>query len=367
MRVFSRALALTLACTMLPPSLAAAPNSGPMRMELEQLGGDLDGVAPQLRVPSFLADSMVLQRNGAALWGWAAPSASVIVTVVALDGSTLARGQAAASSADGRWEASVVLGAQASTTVRITAGAEALELHDVAWGDVFICGGQSNMEYPMADVFNGTAEREASSFPNLRMLNFVDVATEAPQTDCESKAPYIWAASKPSTISPRSAATDPDKGGFATKFPSAVCWFAARDLLRADPATPIGIITAAKSGSSIECWMPPAAMRDGIPTSLGGNGTCGGTLPCKGGAGTCGGSGVGDGDGGDGGEAPPACPAGGISDKQGRWFNGMIAPLLPMRLTAVLWCVPLKNAVMFIGWAFFSRLCQARHTYDAHP
>ena len=34
--------------------------------------------------------------------------------------------------------------------------------------------GQSNMEYPMSDAFNGTAEREASDYPSLRMLDLAD-------------------------------------------------------------------------------------------------------------------------------------------------------------------------------------------------
>jgi sialate O-acetylesterase len=265
----------------------------------------------------------------------------------------LADGSATASNPAGRWEASVSMGALANSTVRITAtptdgkgddgSADELVLTNVAWGDVYLCSGQSNMEYPMADVFNGAAERKASTYRNLRLLNFQDVASATAQTDCKSKAPYIWAESSPKSISPRGTATDPDRGGFGSLFPSAACWFAARDILLANPTLPVGIITAAKSGAPIEVFMPAAAMVDGIPVAYGGNGTCGGAVGSTSLAAS----------GGDGGSLstspppsppPPPTPAPPsvcineiVAGKTGQFYNGMIAPLIPMRITAVLW------------------------------
>jgi len=302
-----------------------------------------------LKLPSFLSDNMVLQRGGAALWGWAPAGATIRVAVRdSHTGTPLTDATAVAEGDDGRWTATLKLTATPNTTITVTSGNGAnstATLRNVAFGDVYLCGGQSNMEYPMADVFNGAEEREASFNPMLRMLNFQDISTPSSSSDCPSKAPYIWAASAPATISPRSAASDPDKGGFADKYPSAVCWFAARGILEANPGVALGIITAAKSGSAIECWMPPAAITDGIPPSLGGNGTCGGTLkPARAGIAAAETVNVLDGyDNDDNGavtiqesEADSTCPRNGIA-KSGGYFNGMIAPLLPMRLTAVLW------------------------------
>ena len=194
----------------------------------------------------------------------------------------------------------------------------------------------------MADAFNGTAEREASSIPNLRMLNLADRPWPVPSgrknssaTDCPSKASYTWAASKPSTISTRNSSSSSRGAGgrlddgptdFSDKYPAAVCWFAARELLRVRPSVPIGIISASKSGSAIECWMPQEALIDGTPHEFGGSGTCGGTV------------------------SPPktktlpsptthnqTCPRGGLV-KSGAYYRGMVAPLTKMRLTAVWWC-----------------------------
>ena len=289
------------------------------------------GVAADLRVPSFISSDMVLQRGGATVWGWASPNASVSVSVSSAHGGLLHSTRAAAS-ASGAWSATVAQkAAAASTTVTIRDDQRnVITLTNVAFGDVFLCSGQSNMEYPMANAFNGSAERAASSYPNLRILDFTDrpwpVPTGRPNSsaaDCPSKAPYEWAASSPATITKRLAVgATPD---FGVKYPPAACWYAARELLTRNPDVPVGIIGASKSGSAIECWMPEEAMMDGTPAVFGGNGTCGGAVP-----------------------APPAgtpstrntstaaCPRGGLA-KSGAYFRGMIAPLLPMRLTAVLW------------------------------
>lgn len=289
---------------------------------------------PALSMPSFLtSDHMLLQRapTGAVLWGWATASARVNVTVTdAASGIILA--SAACAAADGaphKWTTPVIaVAAQVNTTVTVATAGATITVRDVAWGDLYLASGQSNMQYPVADAINGDAERNASTFPTLRLLTFKDTDASAPATDCPSQAPYVWARTTPEAIAPRDTTH-----GFADPYPSAVAFFAARDLmlaLRADGAgdsdnasVPIGLVTAAWSGSAIEHWMPPAMIIDGTPEALGGNGTCGGTRP------------------------PPAhphardnatCPGGGL-DASGRMFYGMIAPLAegPMRLTGVQW------------------------------
>lgn len=176
---------------------------------------------------------------------------------------------------------------------------------------------QSNMAYPVADAENGEEERANSAHPNLRLLTFKTVASDSPARDCPSAAPYLWAPSSPASLSARSTT-----GSFGVAYPSAVCYFAGRDLLLSGGSkVPVGLITAAWSGSSIERWMTSSMLRDGTPSELGGNGTCGGTRnPPTG-------------------PAPPrntTCPQGGLA-KGGENYQGMISPLLPMRLAAILW------------------------------
>ena len=105
-------------------------------------GAGPTGATP-LSVPSFLSDNMVLQRNGAAVWGWADRSAEVVVKVV--DASSLvvlAEASASAAGSDGSWKASVVLANASNATVTITASAGAnpsITLRNVAFGDVYLC------------------------------------------------------------------------------------------------------------------------------------------------------------------------------------------------------------------------------------
>jgi sialate O-acetylesterase len=286
------------------------------------------------RLPSFLSDHMVLQRGHGVVWGWAAPGENVLATVkadVTGGGRVLAHASATAA-ADGAWQVTLSVEAQLTSVLEVRTASVSVVLQDVAWGDVFLCSGQSNMEYPMADAFNGTAEREASSFPTLRMLNLADRPWPVPAgkndtaSDCPSKAPYIWAASKPSTITPRSGSELGDgPTDFSNKYPAAVCWYSARELVRAQPGVPIGIISASKSGSAIELWMPEAAILDGTPAVYGGNGSCGDAVapvparrptlqPADG----------------------SSCPRGGLA-KSGAYYRGMIAPLTKMRISAVWW------------------------------
>lgn len=270
-----------------------------------------------LTMPSFLSSDMVLQRDGARLWGWAHPGAQVHLRVVA-ETAILASANATAD-AEGSWVVEVRLAAHPSTTVTVgLAGSSAdLVLRNVAFGDVYLCSGQSNMVYPVADAENGAAERANSTYPGLRLLTFADTSSSSPARDCKSEAPYVWAASSPDALSPRTTS-----GSFGAAYPSAACYFAGRDiLLSQQAAVPVGLITAAWSGSPIERWMTAPMMLDGTPQQLGGNGTCGGTrAPPPG-------------------PAPPRttkCPAGGL-ENAGGMFLGMIHPLLPMRLSGIMW------------------------------
>jgi len=174
------------------------------------------------------------------------------------------------------------------------------------------------MVYPPADAENGAAEQANSDHPLLRLLTFKDTQASKPATDCKSNAPYVWAASSPTTLSNH-------KAGAA--YPSAACYFAGRDILAAlNHTVPVGLITAAWSGSAIESWMTSAMVQDGTPTVLGGNGTCGGTV-LPGAAAAAGAAGAG----------AASVSTSATTSASGGMFYGMIAPLLPMRLTGIFW------------------------------
>ena len=107
-----------------------------------RVGAAAAGAAGALRVPSFISSDMVLQRGRATVWGWAAPHASVSVSVSARGG--LLHSSRVVANATGAWaEYNVVqTEAAASTTVTISDGTSKIVLTNVAFGDVFLCSGQ---------------------------------------------------------------------------------------------------------------------------------------------------------------------------------------------------------------------------------
>ena len=205
-----------------------------------------------LTLGSFLSDAMVLQRAplSARLWGSSAPGANISV---ALDGSKIAR---AAADTDGNW--TLDLPAQpAGMNHRLVVSADGstdLTLDDVAFGDVYLCTGQSNMAFSLNQAYNASAEiADSGRYPGLRLatVNLTDAAT--PQTAVGTMANYTWARSGPSAFVP--------VGGKTETYFSAVCYLFGRELyvgLGGD--VPIGLVDASWGGVKIETLMAPNAL-----------------------------------------------------------------------------------------------------------
>ena len=225
--------------------------------------------AAGLQLPTFIASHMALQRapHSAQLWGWADPGTSVSVL---LDATTLASVEPAA---DGTW--TVELPPQAAGwdhTITVTDGTISIELTDIVFGDVYICGGQSNMELSVNAAFNASNELAAASqYTNIRLATPDLIAASSPQLDVPSKADYAWARSSSEAMVTWSEER-------LTKFArsswfSATCYFFGRSMYTAlDGQVPIGLVSVAYGGRKIECFSSVAALADGAS-----QGSCGGT------------------------------------------------------------------------------------------
>jgi sialate O-acetylesterase len=115
-------------------------------------------------VSTLFGDNMVLQRGKAnTIWGWSEPGDKVKVQI----GETVATGVAGA---DRRWQVNIQPPPVGGPyTVKIT-GHESVELHNVMVGDVWLCGGQSNMELPLRMTLNGADESKSANYPNIRFF-----------------------------------------------------------------------------------------------------------------------------------------------------------------------------------------------------
>ncbi|HWK57626.1 MAG TPA: sialate O-acetylesterase [Parapedobacter sp.] len=191
-----------------------------------------------LRLPALFSDGMVLQqKTHVAFWGWAAPFEEITFrTDWGLNGET------ATADSTGRWFTRILTpSAGGPYEIRVCGAEDSTVLKQVLIGEVWLCSGQSNMEFPLGflgrwktGVFDYEKEIDAASHPNIRMFQVKRRASATPETDVEGK----WAYCEPE---------------FAGDF-SAVAYYFAKELA-AKTTCPIGIIHASYGGTAIECWM----------------------------------------------------------------------------------------------------------------
>jgi sialate O-acetylesterase len=191
--------------------------------------------APRLRLSRLVGDGMVMQRGAAVpVWGTARPGAPVVVT---FDG----RRRAAAPDAAGRWEVRLpAMPAGGPHAMTVAQGPDTVAVRDILVGDVWVCSGQSNMEWTVADARNGAAEARAARDSGVRHF----------------RVPQSWSWTPEDTLpgGPWQPAESAHAGGF-----TAVGYFFARALRRASDV-PIGLLHTSWGGSRIEAWMRPAAL-----------------------------------------------------------------------------------------------------------
>ena len=191
--------------------------------------------AAQLRVPSTFADGMVLQREReVAIWGFGTPGQEVDVS-----GSWGAEGAAVVGD-DGRF--SLLLATPAAggphRLVFESGGVEVLTIEDVWSGEVWLCSGQSNMEWTLGPgVGNGTADWEAevprANDTALRLFQVDHALGWAPASD----VPARW-----KVLTPKTAASF-----------SATAYYFGR-ALRRELDVPVGLLSSNWGGTLIEAW-----------------------------------------------------------------------------------------------------------------
>jgi sialate O-acetylesterase len=190
---------------------------------------------PQLA--SVFGDHMVLQREAPVrLFGTAEPGTSFDVSIDRASRKVEA-------DADGNWSALFdPLQAAGVHEIRLTAGEETYQTaSDVLSGDVFLCSGQSNMEWPLKSSLYGEREVAAAGNDRIRLLDVSHVARLEPQAALpEGNA---WAVATPES---------------AADF-SAVCFLTGK-ALQAEYDVPVGLIDASWGGSRIEPWISEATL-----------------------------------------------------------------------------------------------------------
>jgi sialate O-acetylesterase len=189
------------------------------------------GLAP------VFTDHAVLQRDKpVAVWGQAPANEAINLTLT--DGGRIVASAGGKTDASGRFSLSLpqqAAGGPYVLTVSDTRG-HTQTLNDILVGDVWLCSGQSNMEFPLKAANNGAGEVAGASDPLLRIFDVPRNSQAAPVTSFAKEAQ--WKVSSPAT----------------TADTSAVCYFMARQL--ADTLhVPQGMIHASWGGTAAQLWI----------------------------------------------------------------------------------------------------------------
>ncbi len=198
------------------------------------------GAHAQDAAPKFariFGDHAVLQRGASDnIWGTAAPSSTVTVSL---------GGQSVTAKADakGRWRA-VLSGLKPGGPYSLTAavGSAATTISDVMVGDVYLCSGQSNMQFPAGLATGAWGDVGSSANNNIRFIKIENDSEPAPLDDL--KTPAAWKVAGPNT----------------TGEISAVCYYMSKTLQK-DQNVPVGFIDSDWGGTTIQGWISAGSLR----------------------------------------------------------------------------------------------------------
>jgi sialate O-acetylesterase len=183
---------------------------------------------PNVKLPGALSSNMVLQRNKEIrVWGWADKGEKVTVTFNN-------KSESAKAGNDGKW--SLVLpsmkeGGPFTMTVK---GKNEIKLENILLGDIWVCSGQSNMEWSLKNTNNAAKEIADANYPDIRLLSIPKNMQYVPAEDV---AGIKWEVCSPESVP-----------GF-----SAVGYLFGRDVYKS-AGVPIGLINTSWGGTNIEAW-----------------------------------------------------------------------------------------------------------------
>jgi sialate O-acetylesterase len=187
-------------------------------------------------LPSVIGSHMVLQRNEPCpIWGWADPNEEVTVR---FNGQK----QTATADADGNWMVRLQpMGANAKPQTLTVAGKNTVTLDDVLVGEVWLCSGQSNMEFTVNSVDHAQQEIANANNPLIRHIKIPHRPSIRPEKNVPSDG---WKPTTPQSV-----------GAF-----TAVGYFFAREVNK-ELNVPVGLIGSNWGGTRIEPWTPPVGFQ----------------------------------------------------------------------------------------------------------
>src|SRR5690606_25498984 len=124
------------------------------------------------------------------IWGWDDPGTQVQVSLGAAKAT-------AKADADGKWIVKLPAMSAGGPHTLTVEGTTKIELKDILVGEVWLCSGQSNMEWSVAQSDNAQAEIQAANYPQIRHIKIPHRPAETPQADVPSDG---WKVCSPQTV-----------------------------------------------------------------------------------------------------------------------------------------------------------------------
>ncbi len=234
----------------------------------------------QLRLPAIFDDHMVIQQQSPVpIWGWAHSTQDVTINV-SWDTTTLRTKTDNAAF----WASTVFTPAAGGPhTITIRADGEIRTLTDVMSGEVWLCSGQSNMEWGMNASADGKEIISKVNDANIRLFHVPKSAA----SDLQIRGEGDWKVCDKESV----------------QYFSAVAYFFGKKL-NTELNVPIGLINASWGGTPAETWVPAEKVNSNPTLALSAEKQ----------------------------KDVPWCPS-----RPGVVFNSMIYPIIPFRLAGALW------------------------------
>jgi sialate O-acetylesterase len=198
--------------------------------------GQVNNAQGSVKPAKIFSSNMVLQKGiENTIWGWADKNETVSIL---LNGKTVK----AKPAKDGKWMAklpAMEYGGPYTMTLR---GKNTIELTNVMIGEVWICSGQSNMEFAVNNTKNAAEEIANANYPNIRFFTVPKKVSQQPVADVENGE---WSVCSPKTVP-----------GF-----SAVGFFFGRKINQ-DLNVAIGLIHTSWGGTDVETWISGETMKN---------------------------------------------------------------------------------------------------------
>lgn len=200
-------------------------------------------VGSQLNLAGMFADHMVFQREcDAAIWGTAKPGATVEISPSWTDVTFQVT-----TRESGEWRTTIKTPAAGGPfKVDVKSGLETKQLSDVLVGEVWICSGQSNMQWKLRGfgVDHFKEDVQEATLPEIRFCDVPQVIALEGQDQVDAR----WTVCSPKT---------------ALNFSAVAYFFGSR--LHRELDVPIGLISTNWGGSSAEAWVSPEILKKDFP------------------------------------------------------------------------------------------------------